>query len=75
MIVQTVTNGNKKLDIIKDGDKYYFDYNGDWYDENWCENPLQQCINDAKEELKPTEKKVKRKSCSCIVANGLYMIY
>jgi hypothetical protein len=51
MIVETVTNGNQKLDIIKDGNKYYFDYNGDWYDTSWCDNPLQKCINDAKEEL------------------------
>ena len=51
MIVETVTNGNQKLDIIKDGNKFYFDYDGDWYDENWCDNPLQECINDAKEEL------------------------
>lgn len=51
MIVETVTNGNQKLDIIKDGNKYYFDCDGDWYDTSWCVNPLQACINDAKEEL------------------------
>jgi hypothetical protein len=50
-LIETVTNGKQKLDIVKDGNKYYFDYNGDWYDYSWCDNPLQQCINDAKEEL------------------------
>ena len=41
---------NKELnvDIVQaECDTYYFDIDGDWYNETWIANPLEECKKDA----------------------------
>lgn len=57
-VLKTLTHPKAKLlkvDIIKiesdNNISYCYDYDGDWYDFDWCENPLNECIEDAKSML------------------------
>jgi len=38
--------------IWEDDNSFYFEENGDWYNKSWCENPLEDCKNDAMKMLK-----------------------
>ena len=40
------------IDIYSDDVCFYFEENGDWYDETWCAEPLLECRADAMETLK-----------------------
>lgn len=57
-ILQTITHPKADhlffhIVEVKNQDEiyYYFETDGDWYDQTWCKNPLKECISDAKQRL------------------------
>jgi hypothetical protein len=40
------------IKIVENGKThYYFDEDGDWYNDSWCDNPEEDCMKDAEENL------------------------
>lgn len=52
--IETVTHPKTdelSVDIFSDGVHFYFEENGDWYDETWCAEPQLECIAAAMDTL------------------------